>query len=399
MKKFTNIIKEGINEDKLIPIRYSVRFKSILLKIRDKGNQIASDLLDRENFNFDVSFIDVTENDTVSYITANKAKQIIDKYKIINREMDAINFCWVNNRQEQKINRFIQRILGEVNQKQLEDFSNEYKMELRGDKTFENFQIVEGSDIKKYYFEDNYSRESSGQLQHSCMKYTQCQKFFEMYVANPEKMKMLILKEPNSNVIYGRANLWYLDNHKDRIFMDRIYTTYDWQIKLFIDYAIKNDFIFKSKQLYGGSVIPLINKGKKENMILTVKLKAKEYSYYPYVDTLQFYNPKDGTLTSDVEKFHDKEYVTLVMANGGYFLEGKAGFKIDYLGRIVHEAFVYWSKMDNVFVHRNDAVRLRYRDDYVTPEHEFINLEGIIYLKDDMDYDEKEKTYKLKKNI
>lgn len=399
MKKFTNIIKESVDHSKLIPIRYSIRFKSILLKIRDKGNKIANSLLDREGFNFDVSFIDVTENDTVSYITANKAKQIIDKYKIINRELEAENFCWVNNRQEQKINRFIIRILGEVNQRELEDFTNEYKLELRGDKTFENFQIVEGSDIKKYYSEESYSRESSGQLQHSCMKYPQCQKFFDMYVSNPEKMKMLILKEPNSDFIYGRANLWYLDNHKDRIFMDRIYTTYDWQIKLFIDYAIKNDFIFKSKQLYGGSVIPLINKGRKENMVITVKLNKKGYDYYPYVDTMQFYNPTDYTLTSDVEKFHDKEYVTLVMANGGYFTEGKAGFKIDYLGRIVHEAFVLWSKYDNVFVHRNDAVRLRYREDFVTPEHEFINLDGIIYLIEDLDYDEEKKTYKLKKNI
>jgi hypothetical protein len=399
MKKFTNIIKEGVDNTKLIPIRYSVRFKSILLKIFDRGNQIAKELLDRENFNFVVSFIDVTENDTISYITANKAIQIIDKYKIIGRELEAENYCWINNRQEQKINRFIIRLLGDINQKQLEDFTNEYKMELMGDKTFENFNIVDGTDIKKYYSEENYSRDSNGQLQHSCMKYHQCQKFFDLYLSNPDKMKMLILKKPKSDLIYGRANLWYLDSHKDRVFMDRIYTTYDWQIKLFIDYAIKNDFIFKSKQLYGGSVIPLVNRGKKENMVISVNLKKKVYDYYPYVDTMQFYNPSNGNLTSDVEKFHDKEYVTLVMANGRYFLEGNEGFKIDYIGRIVHEAFVYWSVYDNVYIHKNDAVRLGYRDDFVTPEHEFIRLNGNIYLKEDLDYDEEKKTYKLKKNI
>lgn len=401
MFNFNNFLMESKFEN-LIPICYSNRLLDILINLQKKGSVIAKEFLKIENQNFDVSFIDVTDkDDMVSYITSNKAKQILDKYKLINRQQEGLNLCWIDNRQEQKITRFLNRIFKDkFKQKEIEDFIDEYKSELKGDKSFDKFEIVEGEDVRKFYYGRNYSQDSNGQLQRSCMKYDQCGSYFDIYVQNSKKMKMLILKQKDG-IIYGRANLWYLDDPKDKIFMDRIYTTYDWQIKLFIDYAIKNNYIYKSKQIYGGSVIPIIDNGGKEKIIMSVNLTPNKYKYYPYVDTLQFYNQKDGTLTSDIKKFHDKDYISLVMANGDYLREGQEGFVIDNLGRIVNRQLVYWSDIDNVNIHRDNAVPLHYRgrNVFVTQDHDFINIGGEIFLKDDMDYDEDKKAWTIKKNI
>lgn len=403
MQKFTYLREAKEEKDKFIELVLSKRFFDILNSLHKKGEPIAGEFIScNKKDKFDISFIDVTDKDDfLSYITASKAKQVLDKFKTINREQEGYEFCWINNRQEQRITRVIPRLFGDkFNQKQIEEFVHEFKAALKADHSFDKFEIVEGEDIKKYYSGTNYSEDAAGQLQRSCMKYDQCRSFFELYIKNPTKMKMLVLKQ-NDEVIYGRANLWFLDEPEGRVYMDRIYTTYDWQIKLFIDYAIKNDYIFKSKQIYGGDVIPVIDKGKKERLIMSVNLKPEKYSKYPYVDTLQFYNPENGNLTSDIEKFHDKDYIALVMANGDYFKEGKSGFGIDNLGRIVLMNFLVWSEMDKVHIHKDNAIELRYRGRgfYVTQDHDFINIYGEIYLKDDVEWNEEEKVWNVKKNI
>jgi hypothetical protein len=394
------------NTDNYVNLYLSQRFLESLRKM-SKENRIVKKILEMLvdgtsglcSGKFNVSFVDVTEkDDTISYMLSSKAKVILDKYATIKKEHEGINLCWLGDRQEQKLTRFVNRIFpGDFEHKEIEDFVKEYKTALASDKIMDKFEFLEGTDITKYYYGGNYSREATGHLQRSCMKYDHCEKYFKIYEENPDKMKMLVLKDPTGK-IYGRANIWWLDEPSGKIFMDRIYTTYDWQTKLYIDYAIKNNYIYKSRQIYGGNVIPLISNDKKERMIISVNLKPKKYDLYPYIDTMQFYNPNTGNLTSDVSKFKDENYLTLVLANGGYY-DGDDNFRFDYLGRLVHPQFVRWSKYDQVFVHVNDAVGLGYRDDYVTPDHEFIKIGGTVYLKDDMEKDEETGNYRLKKNF
>ena len=94
---------------------------------------------------------------------------------------------------------------------------------------------------------------------------------------------------------------------------------------------------------------------------MNVQLKPKKYDYYPYVDTLQFYNPKDGTLTNDVKKFHDKKYLSLVLANGAPYQDDGNTFKIDYIGRIVYSHFLKWSEIDQVYIHQNQVISLLFK--------------------------------------
>lgn len=392
---FKTYINEAKNTENYVDLFLSKRFIDVLsrmkncpIKYRFMG-MITDSNLGRCNQKFEVSFIDVIDGkeDTLSYITSNKAKQILDKYISIKKEWDGINLCWVNNRQEQKIPRLINRLFtNEFKHSDIEEFTSEYKASFLKDNITDKFEIIKGKDVKRYYYGGNYSQEGGGHLQRSCMKYSECQGFFQIFMDNPDKMNMLILKDPNGR-IYGRANIWYLDHPEGKIFMDRIYTTFEWQTKLFIDYAIRNNWIYKAKQIYGGSVIPVYVDGRKDNLIMSVKLKPISYDAYPYIDTLQFYNPDTGELTSDVKKFRDDKFLTLVTARGEPYQDDGESFRIDYLGRIVHHSILRWSEHDQVWIHQNDAISLGYRDDYVTPEHEFINIGGRVYLKEDTDVD------------
>jgi len=395
---YKSFLNEAKNKDNDIPLYLSERFYQTLYRIKD-DDKIIMKLISvavnpprmkfpKKVMLFDVSFIDITDkDDTISYITSTKAKPVLDKESLLGHPQDGFNFCWVNNRQDQKLTRFINRIFpNEFTQKEVTDFVDHYKAAFKGDDHLKDFEVVKGLDIKKYYYVENSNQEAAGQLQRSCMRARDRQKFFGILIENPDKVNMLILKDSEGN-IYGRANLWYLDDPSGRVYMDRIYTTYDWQIKLFIDYAIKNNFIYKSKQIYGGSVIPVIDGGRKHKLTMTVNLKPKDYDYYPYLDTLQFYNPKTGVLTSDVKKFRDKSFVTLVTATGQYYVDDGDTFRIDHLGRIVHEGNLRWSELDQVYVHRQYAIQLRYRNDFVSPDHDFVEIGGDIYLKDDMETD------------
>lgn len=403
MYDFIKYMNEAKNEANFVELIYSKLMIDTLNRLLcDKKSIVARELLNIQGLKYDVSYVDIIQDkdDMISYITSNKAKQILDKYIVIGRYYEGENLCWTTNRQEQNIRRFLNRLMGnKFTQKEIDDFVDDYKLSLKKDDIFENFEIFEGEDIRKYYFGGKYSREDNGQLQRSCMRYDYCENYFDIYVENPTKVKMLVLKQ-NGNRIYGRANLWYLDNPEGKIFMDRIYTTHDWQIKLFIDYAIKNNYIYKSKQIYGGNVIPVIKDGQKEKIIMSANLKPKKYRSYPYVDTLQFYNPITGVITSDVKKFHDENFITLVMANGEYYIVGNEGYAIDNLGRIVNINLLVWSDRDNVYIHRDNAVQLIYnrnRREFVTQDHEFINIDGIIVLKEDAIFDEEKKKWIIKK--
>lgn len=402
MYKFFEYVKET-KEDNMINLIVSKRFMNILEKM--SSNKIKHELLNylvsdvngngyKFDMKVDASFLDVTDkNDTISYILSSKASPIMSKYNLMGRDYEAINLCWLTNRQEQKLSRYINRIFkNKFTLQDVEDFVNNYKAAIVENNLI--FEIVSGDGVVKYYDANTYSR-GDGHLQHSCMRYSKCSDFLGIYKENPDKMNMLILKNNKSGKIEGRANIWFLDEPKDKIFMDRIYSTYEWQIKMFIDYAKKNNWMYKIRQVYGGSVIPLVVNGKEEKISISVNIKPIDYENFPYVDTLQFYNQKTGHLTSDVEVFKNDDYVALVLADGNVY-KNQGGYKIDYLGRIVNEYFLRWSNIDKVYIHAHDAIYLDYLDDYATPNHRFIRINNRIYLEKDVEKDENG-NYKIKK--
>lgn len=147
---------------------------------------------------------------------------------------------------------------------------------------FENFSIVEGPDIKKWYNENTYKNDK-GHLGSSCMRFPECNSYFDIYVKNPDVCKMLILTDKEDKLM-GRALLWTLMDGKK--IMDRIYTNKDSLKNLFEKWGNKNGYISKSKL---------------DRSQISVKVKPIKYSEYPYMDTFLYYLPEKGILTNSYE--------------------------------------------------------------------------------------------------
>jgi hypothetical protein len=239
---------------------------------------------------------------------------------------------------EYKVGKFVNKILTKAgyiigtssncdfNPVQIEDFVNKYKtqMKLRNN-TLSRFEIVKGEDIRKYYLVDNYFKKT-GSLGGSCMKHKSCQPYFDMYVDNPEKVSMIILRLeegyvedyvdedtgeivqlPVDDKITGRALLW--TDNKGRKIVDRIYVNDTADIEFFKEFANKNGFLYKKDQDFNEDT-PLMLNGvqlSKEESIITVQLHENvDYDEYPYMDTLKYYVIRTGILTN--EEIRNKDY-------------------------------------------------------------------------------------------
>jgi hypothetical protein len=180
----------------------------------------------------------------------------------------------------------------------IEDFVNKYKSVITQmrDK-FNNFKIVKGKDIRNSYLVDNYLN-TNGSLGNSCMRYEKCQKFLDIYVENPDKVSLVILEKEGK--ITGRAILW--TDEDDRRVMDRIYTNNSADEQLFKDFAKANNFWYKKDQnMYEDT--PFIGPNGEEERYITVHLKAVDHNYYPYMDSLKFYNPGTGRITNNSDSY------------------------------------------------------------------------------------------------
>ena len=228
-----------------------------------------------------------------------------------------------------KVGRFVTNLLTkagiEFKPKEIEEFVDKYKSALKLKKeSFNRFEIVKGEDIRKWYFKDNYKSED-GTLGSSCMRYAKCQKFLDIYVEN-DSVSLIILKSKTDNEkIIGRALLWDATlvndtedtEDSDIKFMDRIYINDSADTEFFIQFAIKNGFYYKKKQDY--SATPLVFNKKilsDDESLIKVSISSGDYNYYPYIDTVKFYDSEDGILTNDDSDGYEYELTDTDGGNG-----------------------------------------------------------------------------------
>lgn len=227
----------------------------------------------------------------------------------------------INNKpSSMNIGRFINRILTVAGitftPKQVEDFVNKFKTEFDTIKhdVYRKFKLVSGEDIRKYYNESFYETPVKGSLWNSCMRYNACSDYLEIYVKNPKQINMLVLFDKTK--IKGRALVWKLDNPKKdevgKTFLDRIYVRDDADAYLFIEYAKKNNWIYKSSQnnspgaIVGGEIK------------LDVELENFDFTYYPYLDTLAYKITKDTkTLLTNYNISTVKQVYVMRNTDGG----------------------------------------------------------------------------------
>jgi len=187
---------------------------------------------------------------------------------------------------------------------EMEDFIYKYRSEIEKMKNALNkrFKVVKGDEIIKYYHRSKYEVES-GDLGNSCMRYDKCQRYFGIYTDNTQASLLLLMSEKEDDKISGRAILWEMEPYeKSNKVMDRIYTIKNDDQQLFKDWAIENGYWYKEKQdmseytnfVFQDKETKEIEKRQGE---FSVRLDNKgDYSYYPYMDSFKYYNPKEGTL-------------------------------------------------------------------------------------------------------
>jgi len=302
-----------------------VSFKINLVPIAQK--------LKFDSSNFDVSFkityIDLDDNgdDLVSFITVPKAAELIAKKLNIDttsedieisrynlfRENDTDSDVYKKNRVSTTIGRFINKLYpneftasGKPGE-DIESFTTLFKS-FRKKKNGE-FEIVQGSNISYWYYEDNYSDDADDDtsLGNSCMKYGDCEEFLEFYDKNIAKVSLLILKEASENKITGRALIWNLTEPKDRIFMDRIYVTDHVDEQLFKNYAIEKGWLYKERQSYSYQQIvdPLGKCDRNETLVVK---DMKRHKYFPYMDSLHYYSSDFQILSNKESYFENYKY-------------------------------------------------------------------------------------------
>tara|TARA_Y100001937_G_scaffold127340_1_gene199338 strand:- start:562 stop:2796 length:2235 start_codon:yes stop_codon:yes gene_type:complete len=142
--------------------------------------------------------------------------------------------------------------------------------------------VVSGEDIRYWYHEKrtNFSV-NTGTLASSCMRYDRCQPYLDLYVQNPNKIKMLICKE--NELIIGRALLWH-DDDNDKAFMDRIYGT-DKTIAACKTWASKNGYLYKNKQSYSDTEL-ITTTGQLISKQFVITLNKPKSKLFPYADTM-----------------------------------------------------------------------------------------------------------------
>ncbi len=195
----------------------------------------------------------------------------------------------------------------------IEKFVNEF-VAIRKSLSLEDlgveFKIVSGPEIAtNYYYKNYYGYEEGlkiGILWNSCMRYERCQKYFDMYVDNPNQVRMLILKTKDDKVM-GRALLWKLDtsswgldSDEDIYFLDRIYCINDSDERLFVNHAIENNWVYKDK----GRVC-LNNETMTRKLYVTLENEVD--TFFPYLDTIKYYDSDSGVLTNDYNQSYTHE--------------------------------------------------------------------------------------------
>ena len=211
-----------------------------------------------------------------------------------------------NRRSDVKLGRFVNKIIDIYNKSGLETttakftasdiekFVNVYTSKiLFNQDAVQRFEVVKGEEIRKWYHETNYTKigNNGGPLHNSCMRFSRCQDYFDIYVDNPNVCQLLILKDSTGKKIDGRVLLWTTVDGKK--FMDRIYVSKDSYANLFKKWAEENGYTSTRGYGYG--------QGPGYDGRMVIQVKPKLYSTYPYMDTLVNYLPDKGLLTNDID--------------------------------------------------------------------------------------------------
>ena len=159
-------------------------------------------------------------------------------------------------------------LLGDVfTPKYYEEFALEFRRqtEIVSDISLE---VWDGEGVRKAYHEENYG-EGGGSLGSSCMRHARCQEYFDLYVNNADKVKILVALNTQNKVV-GRALLWCKDGKLT--YIDRIYATNSLIENVMINFGRGH----KLKNIW------------REDLNIRVDVDVSNISLFPYLDSFRF---------------------------------------------------------------------------------------------------------------
>ena len=381
------LLESAINESM---IYYTKDFKDNLLKLRDlKKSQISKDLLDVEYTDVkpDMTFISLGEGEgdikftqfkkVVSLIkkvvdgrrySENDTKSLLDAIEqklsdgtIIQNDInhfftDPSYELSTKSRNNTGVGRLVNQIFpSKYSSKEVEEFVNSFK---NVNKPGENeLKLVKGQDIKKYYLYTNYAEES-GDLGNSCMRYTRCQEYLDIYTQNPNQVQLLVYLNEEDEVL-GRALLWVLNGKKSddiegaEYFLDRIYGIDDSIKKLFQDHAETQGWAWRTKSGYSDTKY-ITYKGEEHSGIkMSIELDKYNFNYYPYMDTFKELDNSQSKLYNNNDE--DRNW-TLSATDGTY--EDNNGVWSDWEDRRIPEGEAVYSQWIDTYIYERNAVEI-----------------------------------------
>ena len=246
-------------------------------------------------------------------------------------------------RQEIKIGKLARKILRQsyidtLTEADFEKFTNCVKSYISligdddGDGKKLELRLIDGAEIYGAYDVNNYSNilGKDSNLWGSCMRHEECRDWLSIYADNKEVCQLLIAEDMNSKIL-GRAIVWKLDD--GRVAMDTIYSP-DSIRESFYDYAVKNEWYYKSSQSCHHHDFDRFNHALNQDYSKrpVVTLKHHEYDNYPYMDSL-YYLSSDGRLSN--EEFKGDKFYILRQTDGEYEQGGQ--IECEWTGRMVDE--------------------------------------------------------------
>jgi hypothetical protein len=362
---------------------------TILIKIR-RESPIAREILsenpsnllenhaDYINISNDLSKITYLNKKKIESTLVNIAKENnIRRSDIGEYSLPSDLFFKNKSRVQIKYGSFINKLFTGYTASEIEKFTSLFKA-VAYQKNF-TFKVVSGKEISEYYMGDHHAS-GRGSLGVSCMRHQSCKPYFNMYVNNPDTVKLLIMFDAKERIL-ARTLLWDLDESNECEnfkFMDRVYYSKDDQLFHFIEWANNNGYAYKEKQSWD-TPYRFTKGGENFDKLLKIKLLKPSLNDnineggkgLPYLDTLKWIDIKTGYMYNYKPEENTRNIYTLVSTNGTLY-----GF--NYL------------KEDTIkreFGFESEVKRVAYKDGYSNIKHlNYSKVNNTYILKTDCEY-------------
>jgi hypothetical protein len=313
-----------LNESKLYILPTFIKaLNSAPLEFLGIGNDLKA--LYGEETGVDITFVDI-EDDKLTYSTMrNIEKEFPALYKksITSSELSSWSQDLLESptRGNIKIGKFINKVLkGKYPEALVDKFVTYIKSKSLRKENW-TISLVKGDEISKYYNSNNYVN-NRGTLGQSCMNDRQklsssgfngvvkdesaLKSIFDIYTKNPESCSLLIMTNEegklgaralvwNAKVTFCRDTKGDVSQLGDIKFLDRIYTIDDWMVNKMTSWAQDNGMAYRYYQgLHDDGTISY--KDVKYKSEMEVNVKKIHYSAFPYLDTFNRYDVKNGKL-------------------------------------------------------------------------------------------------------